>query len=154
MSNRLYFYSAKYRVSIGMDITEEGEIIVAAAFCKYVDEFVKSSKHRNGPTARSVLDGRFDKLYSYIKSGKTPGPDNTFQNFIWRFSNVYKGNKPSRDVWYPFLKEFREEVLDCWEYNPDGRQVETIREDIDDLCRTFVPGEQESDIEQIAELVG
>lgn len=115
---RYYFYDAEFRISVAMDITTEGEILVALTACRTEDTFIKHDtsldRRREAAgfmgrrNARRNLDGRLALQYLLMETG---GSDRSNRNkFVVRFSHTYKGDKPLRDVWFPFIDSLRKYV--------------------------------------------
>jgi len=113
---RTYYYDAEFRLAIAMDITSEGEILVALAACRSNDVFqrrpnridrLRGQMRRN---AKLILDGRLDLQYRMMASGE----DSKRNNYVVRFTNTYTGNKPLRDVWFPILDFFRKFVHETY----------------------------------------
>lgn len=113
---RTYYYDAEFRLAIAMDITSEGEILVALAACRSNDVFqrrpnridrLRGQMRRN---AKLILDGRLDLQYRMMANGE----DSKRNNYVVRFTNTYTGNKPLRDVWFPILDFFRKFVHETY----------------------------------------
>jgi hypothetical protein len=140
-ATRYYFYSFPHRTSVAMDITEDGEIFAALAFCRPTDPWAKKeSLINNRMNARGILDGRLNLIQDMIDRGQRPGPDSAIEKFVFRFSKLYRGKNTLKEVWYPFLDKFREEILGYWGDEPNTwRWVDTIVEDVAELSWKFKP---------------
>jgi hypothetical protein len=116
--HRFYYYDAEFRLSVAMDITTEGEILVALAACRAEDTFIRretkvdrkrGSARRN---ARMILDGRLALQYDLMAKGESN--DSQRNGFVVRFSTTYNGDRPLKHVWFPFVDALRKFVHETY----------------------------------------
>lgn len=113
---RSYYYDAEFRLALALDITSDGEILVALAACRDIDIFQKRTtrldreRGTNRRNAKLILDGRLNLQYELMRTGQ----DDKRNNYVVRFANTYAGDKPLRDVWFPVLDAFRKFVHETY----------------------------------------